>query len=551
MKKIILLLLSAQLFVFGYAKAKYSVDFVNDVNMGTSSKTIAAAITVASSGVVINIAVSSANPIAGTVSGGGKFNVGSTATVIATPAVGCIFVNWTENGTPVSTSAKYSFTVSSIRNLVANFIVLPTDANATAETVSLYNYLLTSSNRGLLFGQHNCITKGITWTDSLQVSNLHSDIYSAVNDLPAVNSFDFIDGGASAILPAVKRINALGGIVSISYHMRNLVTGGNYADTTGDCVTQILNNPVYIARFNAQLDMMANFFNSAVDKNGVKIPIIFRPWHEHTGNWFWWGAGSCTEAEYITLWQYTYNYLVKTKGCHNLLFALAPSALQVRNSYNNRYPGNSYVDICGFDCYGTDSDFNPKFTSSVVNCYAFAKTNAKIPAITEFGVSQGIVNTSINTWFMSQFLTPLMSIPEGHKMAYALTWMNQSALHYWIPLSGDFLYNSFVDFYNDSTTLFLSDISPVFNLYILTELKSYTFSPNIQLLMDREHNSFKLKGLTSNVQVAVYALDGRLLNYFSNVANDEPLSLNQSKGFYCVSVLDLTKNKLAGFKLMK
>ena len=397
----------------------------------------------------------------GTVSGSASYDANSTATVIATPGVGYKFVNWTENGTPVSKSAKYSFTVSSIRNLVANFIAVPTDANATTETVALYNFLRTSSDRGLLFGQHNSNTKGITWTDPLQVSSLHSDMYTAVNDLPAVNSFDFIEG-ASAILPAVKRINTLGGIVSISYHMRNLVTGGNYLDTTGHCVTQILTNPTYIAMFNAQLDMMANFFNSAVDKNGVKIPIIFRPWHEHTSSVFWWGAGSCTEAEYSALWKYTYQYLVQTKGCHNLLFAVSPAGLAVRNSYDNRYPGNNYVDICGFDCYGKDGDFTPKFISCVVNCYAFAKANAKIPAITEFGVLQGINNTSINTWFMSQFLTPLMSIPEGHKMAYALTWMNQSAKHYWIPLPGELNYASFLNFYNDPATLFLSDISSLF-----------------------------------------------------------------------------------------
>ena len=68
-----------------------------------------------------NISVS-ANPTnGGTVTGGGTFNYGQNCTVVATASTGYDFVNWTENGTQVSTSASYSFTVNASRNLVANF----------------------------------------------------------------------------------------------------------------------------------------------------------------------------------------------------------------------------------------------------------------------------------------------------------------------------------------------------------------------------------------------------------------------------------------------
>src|SRR5206468_10280144 len=58
----------------------------------------------------------------GTTSGGGTKTSGSTATVVATAYAGYSFVNWTENGVAVSTSASYSFTVVANRNLVANFV---------------------------------------------------------------------------------------------------------------------------------------------------------------------------------------------------------------------------------------------------------------------------------------------------------------------------------------------------------------------------------------------------------------------------------------------
>ena len=57
----------------------------------------------------------------GTVTGGGNYNIGQTCTVTATANAGYTFVNWTENGTQVSTNANYTFTVNGNRNLVAHF----------------------------------------------------------------------------------------------------------------------------------------------------------------------------------------------------------------------------------------------------------------------------------------------------------------------------------------------------------------------------------------------------------------------------------------------
>jgi len=73
----------------------------------------------------------SASPSAGGLtSGGGSVAVGSPVTVVATPNANYSFVNWTENGTPVSTSASYSFTATRSRALVANFVSVPVAGTA-------------------------------------------------------------------------------------------------------------------------------------------------------------------------------------------------------------------------------------------------------------------------------------------------------------------------------------------------------------------------------------------------------------------------------------
>ncbi len=77
----------------------------------------------------INVTVNPAN--SGTVSGTGTYNYGQTCTLIATPTLGYTFVNWTENGQPVSTEAVYEFTVTGNHNLVAHFEIQSFDINVT------------------------------------------------------------------------------------------------------------------------------------------------------------------------------------------------------------------------------------------------------------------------------------------------------------------------------------------------------------------------------------------------------------------------------------
>jgi uncharacterized repeat protein (TIGR01451 family) len=82
--------------------------------------------------VCYTIAVSASPPEGGSVSGGGTYGAGSSVTVTATPNNCYAFVNWTENGNPVSTDASYSFTVSADRTLVANFALINYTITANA-----------------------------------------------------------------------------------------------------------------------------------------------------------------------------------------------------------------------------------------------------------------------------------------------------------------------------------------------------------------------------------------------------------------------------------
>jgi len=83
------------------------------------------------------IAITASAAANGNVTNGGVYVSGSSATLVAAPSAGYRFVNWTEGGTPVSTSATYTFTVLTARTLVANF-----------ELITYYNTTITYNTGG-------------------------------------------------------------------------------------------------------------------------------------------------------------------------------------------------------------------------------------------------------------------------------------------------------------------------------------------------------------------------------------------------------------------
>lgn len=114
-----------------------------------------------------------------------------------------------------------------------------------------------------------------------------------------------------------------GAVNTISWHCANPVSGGNSWDGTR-AVYSIIPGGENHEKFKGWLDKVADFMLSLKSPEGEPIPLIFRPWHEHTGSGFWWGKGNATAQEFIALWQFTISYLRDEKGLHNLIWAYSP-----------------------------------------------------------------------------------------------------------------------------------------------------------------------------------------------------------------------------------
>lgn len=85
------------------------------------------------------------------------------------------------------------------------------------------------------------------------------------------------------------------------------------------------------------------------------IPVIFRPLHEHTQTWNWWGRSATTDSEFIAFWRFIVSYLRDTKGIHNVIYAISPQMDEVYDDPVGRilfrWPGDEWVDLVGIDCY--------------------------------------------------------------------------------------------------------------------------------------------------------------------------------------------------------
>ena len=235
------------------------------------------------------------------------------------------------------------------------------DKNATAETKALYANLWHIATKGFMFGHHDDLWYGRYWYNKQG----ESDTKAVCGDYPAVFSVDMgpiMDNRYNDAENAIRRrviIEAYdrGEVITMCCHLNNPHTGGDSWDNKSNDVVKSILTEGHATRtkYLQWLDRCADFANNLKGTDGKLIPIIFRPYHEHTQTWSWWGSKCTTEDEFIRFWRFTVEYLRDTKGVHNFIYAISPQMDEVyqdaRARLTFRWPGDDYVDFLGMDCY--------------------------------------------------------------------------------------------------------------------------------------------------------------------------------------------------------
>jgi mannan endo-1,4-beta-mannosidase len=348
----------------------------------------------------------------------------------------------------------------------------PIDAKATKETKALFKNLFSLSEKHTLFGHQHATEYGHGWSGDQD----RSDVKSVVGSHPAVIGVDFaeLSGRPEAEIKRTKNklIKLItdtynrGGITTVAWHFSNPVSPGDFywKDSVSlPAVKYIIPGGEAHAKYLKILDGIAEVAKNIKGKNGELIPVIFRPFHEFDGDWFWWGKSHCTPDEFETLWKTTVGYLKDSAGVHNFIYAFSPdNTFKTEQQYLERYPGNEWVDMVGMDNYGDMGRYGKYSVDSailklkIVSTYALK--NKKLAAFTETGL-ESLPNPN---WWNDVLLKVMKS--DGIRMSYVLVWRNdsKSPTHFYAPYPGHPNIADFRIFYDDPYTLFEKDLRNIY-----------------------------------------------------------------------------------------
>ncbi|WP_187263495.1 glycoside hydrolase family 26 protein [Pontibacter beigongshangensis] len=345
------------------------------------------------------------------------------------------------------------------------------DAKATKETKALFQNLWQLSKKHTLFGHQHATEYGHGWAGE----EGRSDVKSVTGSHPAVIGVDFsgfsgrspeaIQKAMEAVRKNVVDTYNRGGVTTVAWHFHNPVSGGGFywKDSVSlPAVRYIIPGGEAHEQYKRILERVGGWAHSIRGADGALAPVIFRPYHEFDGDWFWWGKAHTSREEFVQLWRFTVSYLRDSLRVHNFIYAFSPdNKFNSEAEFLERYPGDEWVDMVGMDNYadlGRDQyDLETAARKlKIVSDYAVKK--GKLAAFTETGL-ESIPDTS---WWTKTLLEVMKT--GNMRLAYVLVWRNdvRSPTHYYAPFPGHSSVPDFLKFYQDPYTLFEKDLDDIY-----------------------------------------------------------------------------------------
>ncbi|WP_374729175.1 glycoside hydrolase family 26 protein [Rufibacter psychrotolerans] len=347
----------------------------------------------------------------------------------------------------------------------------PIDRHATPQTKALYQNLKNFSRKHTLFGHQHATEYGHGWSGDKD----RSDVKSVTGSHPAVIGVDFsgfsgrspqaIQQAKEAVRQNVVDTYNRGGVTTMAWHFSNPVAKGGFywVDSLSlPAVRYIIPGGEAHGQYKEILRGIGQWAHSVRGADGTLAPVIFRPFHEFDGEWFWWGKPHASRDEFIALWRFTVSYLRDSLGVHNFLYAFSPdNKFSTEAEFLERYPGDEWVDMVGMDNYGDmgrDRYAVDVAAQKLKIVSDYAQKANKLAAFTETGL-ESIPDT---TWWTNTLLATLKKHPL--RLAYVLVWRNdtRSLTHYYAPFPGQVSVPNFLKFYQDPYTLFEKDLKNIY-----------------------------------------------------------------------------------------
>ena len=229
----------------------------------------------------------------------------------------------------------------------------PVNHNASKEAKELLNYLYELKGKSVLSGQHNYPSELLQSTDSIK---------AMTGKYPAIYGTDISDLNDQVVNEIIRQYES-GSIITIMYHqvkpfdhdslgfqrsVKGMVTDEQWKQI-------ITPGTKYHAMWLEKIDKRAELLKKLQNAN---IPVLWRPYHEMNGMWFWYGNRPGSEG-IQKLWKMLYDRYVNFHHLNNLIWvwnANAPRDWPKDEAYPYKlfYPGAAFVDVLAADVYKND-----------------------------------------------------------------------------------------------------------------------------------------------------------------------------------------------------
>ncbi|WP_260171334.1 glycoside hydrolase family 26 protein [Sphingomonas sp. BK481] len=217
------------------------------------------------------------------------------------------------------------------------------NSSASPAARKLYTYLCSQYGRKTLTGQQEQGSAQPNPNGELDY------LQSVTGKLPAILGLDYIDPRDNdAVNDRATAWARSGGIVTLCWHWGAPDIGTGYENSKKDFDVAAALKPGTPQNVAMMRDMteVARLLNVLQDRG---VAVLWRPFHEFSGDWFWWGKHG--PDAFKALWALMYDQFTRVHGLNNLIWVLGWAGQNVDPAW---YPGRATVDVAGADIYAND-----------------------------------------------------------------------------------------------------------------------------------------------------------------------------------------------------
>lgn len=257
--------------------------------------------------------------------------------------------------------------------------------NATKAAKSLYRYLISIYGSYTLSGQHSTLGMASDEFEAIERKTGKTPALIEIDLSKTTTPYSEEYKEFDPYIDRIKEFDKKGGIVVLNWHWyapKDYILDsadqpwwkGFYTEATSIDLAKIMSgeDEKGLALLDEDIDMIAEALKKLQKK---KIPVLFRPLHEASGGWFWWGASGA--EPYKQLYIHLYDRLTNYHKLNNIIW--------VWNGESEEwYPGDEYVDIASTDIYADEHEYSSQINKFIAVGEA---SNGKKPvALAENGV---------------------------------------------------------------------------------------------------------------------------------------------------------------------